>query len=274
MTASVTTPRTASVDRGTGLRVTQLRVVRSEWTKFRSLRSTLYTLLLGVVLMIGLGALFSAITASQPGGMEPGQSAISTSLTRTFIAQLAIGVLGVLLITGEYSTGMIRASLTVVPKRLPMLWAKLGVFAVVVFLTMLVASTTAFFVGQALLGGNGLNGSLSDPGALRSVVGAALYLTVAGMTALAIGALLRNTAAAVTTFVAVFFVIPPLTNLLPTSWTDQFAQYLPSNAGAVMLDGSFGVAHPLDPWTGFAVMCSFAVVLIGAAAWRLRRVDA
>ena len=274
MTASVTTPRTASVDRGTGLRVTQLRVVRSEWTKFRSLRSTLYTLLLGVVLMIGLGALFSAITASQPGGMEPGQSAISTSLTRTFIAQLAIGVLGVLLITGEYSTGMIRASLTVVPKRLPMLWAKLGVFAVVVFLTMLVASTTAFFVGQALLGGNGLNGSLSDPGALRSVVGAALYLTVAGMTALAIGALLRNTAAAVTTFVAVFFVIPPLTNLLPTSWTDQFAQCLPSNAGAVMLDGSFGVAHPLDPWTGFAVMCSFAVVLIGAAAWRLRRVDA
>jgi len=274
MTASVTTPRTASVDRGTGLRVTQLRVVRSEWTKFRSLRSTLYTLLLGVVLMIGLGALFSAITASQPGGMEPGQSAISTSLTGTFIAQLAIGVLGVLLITGEYSTGMIRASLTVVPKRLPMLWAKLGVFAVVVFLTMLLASGTAFFVGQALLGGNGLNGSLSDPGALRSVVGAALYLTVAGMTALAIGALLRNTAAAVTTFVAVFFVIPPLTNLLPTSWTDQFAQYLPSNAGAVMLDGSFGVAHPLDPWTGFAMLCSFAVVLIGAAAWRLRRVDA
>ena len=138
-----------------------------------------------------------------------------------------------LLITGEYSTGMIRASLTVVPKRLPMLWAKLGVFAGVVFLTMLLASGTAFFVGQALLSGNGLNGSLSDPGALRSVVGAALYLTVAGMTALAIGALLRNTAAAVTTFVAVFFVIPPLTNLLPTSWTDQFAQYLPSNAGAV-----------------------------------------
>ena len=274
MTASVTAPRTASVERGIGLRVTQLRVVRSEWTKFRSLRSTLYTLLLGVVLMIGLGALFSAITANQPGGMEPGQSAISTSLTGTFIAQLAIGVLGVLLITGEYSTGMIRASLTVVPRRLPMLWAKLGVFAGVVFLTMLVASTTAFFVGQALLGGSGLNGSLSDPGALRSVVGAALYLTVAGMTALAIGALLRNTAAAVTTFVAVFFVIPPLTNLLPTSWTDQFAQYLPSNAGAVLLDGSFGVAHPLDPWTGFAVMCSFAVVLIGAAAWRLRRVDA
>ena len=108
---------------------TQTRVVLSEWTKFRSLRSTLYTLGLAVVFMVGLGALFSAITANQPGGLRPGQSAISTSLTGTFFAQLAIGVLGVLLITGEYSTGMIRASLTVVPRRLPMLWAKLGVFA-------------------------------------------------------------------------------------------------------------------------------------------------
>ena len=139
------------------------------------------------------------------------QSAISTSLTGTFFAQLAVGVLGVLLITGEYSTGMIRSSLTVVPRRLPMLWGKLAVFAGVVFLTMLVASFTAFFVGQALLSGQHLDASLSDPGALRSVVGAALYLTVAGMTALALGALLRNTAAAITTFVAVFFVIPPLT---------------------------------------------------------------
>ncbi len=272
--ASVAPPTSASVSRGTGLRVTQLRVVRSEWTKFRSLRSTLYTLLLAVVFMIGLGAMFSAITASQPGGMEPGQTAISTSLTGTFFAQLAIGVLGVLLITGEYSTGMIRASLTVVPRRLPMLWAKLGVFAGLVFLTMLLASATAFFLGQALLSGNNQDAALSDPGALRSVLGAALYLTVAGMTALALGALLRNTAAAVTTFVAVFFVIPPLTNLLPASLTDHFVQYLPSNAGAVMLDGTFGVAYPLDPWTGFAVMCAYAVVLIAAAAWRLRRVDA
>ena len=104
--------------------MTQPRVVLSEWTKFRSLRSTVYTLLIAVVLMIGLGALFTAITANQPGGLEPGQSAVSTSLTGTFFAQLAVGVLGVLLITGEYSTGMIRSSLTVVPRRLPMLWGE------------------------------------------------------------------------------------------------------------------------------------------------------
>ena len=275
MTTVLTPTTTPSTGNGsTGLRVTQVRVLFSEWTEFRSLRSTVSTLLIAVVVMIGLGAMFAAITASQATGFEPGATAISTSLTGTFFAQLAVGVLGVLLITGEYSTGMIRSSLTVVPSRLPMLWGKLAVFAGTVFLTMLAASFTSFFVGQALLSGQHLDASLSDPGALRAVFGAALYLTVAGLTATAIGALLRNTAGAITTFVAVFFVFPPLTNLLRTSLTDHFVQHLPSNAGAVLLDGTFGVANPLTPWTGFTVMCGYAVVLIGLAAWRLCRVDA
>jgi ABC-2 type transport system permease protein len=276
MTTTLTPPPPSATGTARArLRVTPARVVLSEWTKFRSLRSTLYTLLIAVVLMIGIGALFAAITASQPGGLNPGQSAASTSLmTGTFFAQLAIGVLGVLLISGEYSTGMIRSSLTVVPRRLPMLWGKLAVFAGVVFLTMLIASVTTFFVGQALLSGPGLAASLSDSGALRSVVGAALYVTVAGMTALALGALLRNTAAAITTFVAVFFVIPPLTLLLPASLTDHFVQYLPSTIGGELVTGDSGVANSLAPWTGFGVMCGYAAVLIGFAAWRLRRVDA
>jgi ABC-2 type transport system permease protein len=256
------------------LRVTQSRVVRSEWTKFRSLRSTLSTLLAAVVLMIGLGALLATITAHQPRTFGPAVNPISTSLTGTFIAQLAIGALGVLLITGEYSTGMIRSSLTAVPRRLPMLWGKLAVFAAAVFVTMLAASVTAFLIGQALLSGHLPTATLSTAGALRSVIGAALYLTVAGVTAVALGALLRNTAAAITTFVAVFFVIPPMTNLLPASWTDHFAQYLPSNAGSVLIDGAFGVAHPLSPLTGFAVMTSYAIALIGLAAWRLHHADA
>lgn len=168
---------------------------------------------------------------------------------------------------------MIRSSLTVVPSRLPMLWAKLSVFAAAVFGAMLATSFTSFFLGQALLSERRLEASLSDPGALRSILGAALYLTVAGITGLALGALLRNAAGAIFTFVAVFFVIPPLTLLLPASFSDHFVQYLPSNAGAMMLNGTFGVAHPLPPWTGFAVMCSYAAVLTGFAAWRLRRGD-
>ena len=256
------------------LRVTGPRVVLSEWTKFRSLRSTVYTLLAAVVFMIGLGALITAVTANQPGGLKPGQSPISTSLSGIFFAQLAVGVLGVLLISGEYSTGMIRSSLTVVPRRLPMLLGKLAVFGVVVCLTMLIASFSAFFVGQALLHGQHLDASLSDPGALRAVVGAALYVTVAGITALAFGALLRNTAAAITTFVAVFFVLPTVTLLLPASLTDHFVQYLPSNLGGALTGDTSGSVHALAPWTGFGMLCAYAAALIAFAAWRLRRDDA
>jgi ABC-type transport system involved in multi-copper enzyme maturation permease subunit len=272
MTATLAAASTGSAH--PRLRVTAPRVVRSEWTKFRSLRSTVYTLLMAVVFMIGLGAMIAAITANQPGGLQPGESPVSISLSGIFFAQLAVGVLGALLITGEYSTGMIRSSLTVVPRRLPMLWAKVTVFAAVVLVTMLVTSFAAFFAGQAVLSAQQSAASLSDPGALRAVVGAALYVTVAGITALALGALLRNTAAAITTFVAVFFVVPTLTLLLPASVTDHFVQYLPSNLGGVLTGSTSGLAHPLAPWTGFAVLCGYAVVLLALAAWRLRRVDA
>lgn len=267
-------PAPAPASRPARLKVTPLRVAWSEWTKFRSLRSTVYTLVAAVTLMIGMGALFTAITVHESAGLGPGQSAVSTSLTGTFFAQLAIGVLGVLLITGEYSTGMIRSSLTVVPRRMPMLWAKIAVFTVVVLLAMLTASVTAFIVGQAILGRHGLHSSLTDPDVARSVIGAALYVTVAGMTALALGALLRNTAAAITTFVAVFFVIPPLTLLLPASWTEHFVPYLPSSIGAVLTGGTTLAAHPLPPWAGFALLCGYAAVLIGLAGRRLHRADA
>jgi ABC-2 type transport system permease protein len=279
MTTSLTSaPTTAPATGPQALRVTQARVVLSEWTKFRSLRSTVWTMLAAVVLSIGIGALFSAVSASQYHTFSPADRAsfnpISTSLNGMLFAQLAIGVLGVLLISGEYSTGMIRASLTVVPKRLPMLWAKLVVFAGVVFTLTLVTSFVSFFLGQALLSSHHLNASISAPGALRSVIGAALYATVAGMIGMALGGILRNTAAGISTFVAAFFVIPPLTDLLPSSWSSHFVQYLPSNAGEVLFGGGRDLAHPLAPWAGFGVLCAYAVVLIALAAWRLRRADA
>jgi ABC-type transport system involved in multi-copper enzyme maturation permease subunit len=260
------------------LKVAQARVVRSEWMKFRSLRSTLYTLLAAVALTVGIGALFSAVTASQYHTFAAAEKAtfspISTSLTGISFAVVAFGVLGVLLMSGEYSTGMIRSSLTAVPRRLPVLWAKLAVFAGVIFSVSLAASFVSFFIGQALLSSHHLGVALTAPDALRSVIGAALYVTVAGMIGVALGALLRNTAAGISTFTAAFFVIPPLTGLLPASISDHVVQYLPSNAGEVLWGGTHGVANPLSPWTGFAVLCGYAVILIAAAAWRLRRADA
>jgi len=176
--------------------------------------------------------------------------------------------------SGEYSTGMIRSSLTAVPRRLPVLWAKLAVFAGVIFSVSLVTSFVSFFIGQALLSSHHLSVAITAPDALRSVIGAALYVTVAGMIGVALGAVLRNTAAGISTFAAVFFVIPPLTGLLPASISDHMVQYLPSNAGEVLWGGTHGVANPLSPWTGFAVLCGYAVILIAGAAWRLRRADA
>jgi ABC-2 type transport system permease protein len=275
MTATLASSRHTDTE---NLGVTQARVLRSEWTKFRSLRSTVWTLLVAVVLMIGIGTLFSAVTASQFHTFSQHDqltfNPITTSLNGSEFAQLAVGVLGVLLISGEYSTGMIRSSLAVVPRRLPVLWGKLTVFAGVVFLVTLIASVASFFIGQALLSSHHLNASISDPGALRSVIGAPLYLTVSGMIGIAIGALLRNTAGGISTFVAGVFVIPPLTNLLPDSWTSHFVQYLPSNAGEVLFGGGRDLTNPLSPWTGFGVLCIYAVVLIGFAAWRLQRRDA
>jgi ABC-type transport system involved in multi-copper enzyme maturation permease subunit len=258
------------------LKVTQLRVIQSEWIKLRSLRSTTWTLLVAVVLMVGLAALLSAVTNSEFHTLKPEEVAsfnpVSASLGGISFAQLAVGVLGVLMITGEYSTGMIRSSFTVVPKRLPVLWGKIVVFAASVFALMLAASVGAFFLGQSLLGEHGVG--LTADGALGAVLGAAVYLTVAGVIGMAIGALLRNSAGAISAFVGLFFMAPPLSMLLPTSVQDSLTPYLPSNAGGALYGGSSPFEQPLGPWTGLAVLLGYAAVLIAAGAVRMRRTDA
>ena len=261
------------------LKVTQARVLRSEWIKFRSLRSTVWTLLVGLVLMIGIGALFSAVNASQYHTFSPADRAtfspVSVSLAGTSFAVVAFGVLGVLLLSGEYGTGMIRSSLTVVPRRLPVLWAKLAVFAGAVGLLSLVASFASFYLGQAVLNSHHLGVSITAPGALRSVIGAALYITAAGLLGVALGGLLRSTAAGISVFAAVFFVLPPLAELLPASVGDHLTRYLPSDAGSAIWGGAQGVpGGALAPWAGFGLLCGYAAILTAAAAWRLRRSDA
>jgi ABC-2 type transport system permease protein len=275
LTPAATTPAPARVP---PLRVTQRRVLLSEFTKFRSLRSTMWTLLAAVVLMIGLGALFSGVTASQYHTFDWAERAafnpVTNSLNGVIFAVVAFGVLGVLLTGGEYSTGMIRSSLTAVPRRLPVLWGKVAVFAGSILSVSLVASFISFFLGQALLSSHHLGVPVTAHDALRSIIGAALYLTVAGLIGLALGALLRNTAAGIATFAGVFFVIPLLATLLPASISNHLAQYLPSNAGGVVWGGAAHLPNALSPWTGFALLCGYAVIVICAGAWRLRRSDA
>ena len=213
---------------------------------------------------------YHTFSAAEKAAFSP----VSTSLTGISFAVVAFGVLGVLLMSGEYSTGMIRASLTAVPRRLPVLWGKLAVFAGTIFSVSLVASVISFYLGQALLSSHHLGVAITSPGALRSVIGAALYVTVAGLIGVALGALLRNTAAGISTFAAVFFVIPPLTGLLPVSISEHVSPVPALQRGRGAVGRGTRGAEPLSPWTGFALLCGYAVILIAGAAWRLRRADA
>jgi ABC-type transport system involved in multi-copper enzyme maturation permease subunit len=199
---------------------------------------------------------------------------IDTGVGGYHLAQLAIGVLGVLVIAGEYSTGMIRSSFMAAPKRLPVLWAKLGVFSAVTFVLMLISSLVSFFAVQAIVTQHDKQHALSDPHALRVVVGTALFLTVLGALAVGIGALVRNTAGGIALFVFLLFVLPGITGILPASVADSINPYLPLNAGTVVATSTFENSHHLAPWTGFAVFCGYAVLAIGAAAIGLLRRDA
>jgi ABC-2 type transport system permease protein len=256
--------------------VTQVRVVRAEWTKLRALRSTWWCALIAVVLIVGLGAAIAG--SGTPYHVSAGNSAaggITVSLIGILFAQLVIGMLGVLAFSGEYATGMIRATLAVVPARLPVLWAKLVVLAGLVLPVTVLAAVAEFFAVTALESSRGGSAiSLTDPGVLREVVGSSLYLTVIAVIGLALGALLRRTAAGLSVFAAVFLVVPLVAAYLPQG-IKGFAPYLPSNAGGdIWGAGKIFGGHQLGPWAGFAVLCGYAVVLTGLAAWRLRRRDA
>jgi hypothetical protein len=169
---------------------------------------------------------------------------------------------------------MIGSTVMAVPKRLPVLWAKLGVFAGVTFVLMLVASFIAFFGSQAIFASHGIDAGLGSPHALRAIVGTALFLTVLGALAVGIGALVRNTAGGIALFVFLLFVLPGITGILPASVADSINPYLPLNAGTVVATSTFENSHHLAPWTGFAVFCGYAVLAIGAAAIGLLRRDA
>jgi hypothetical protein len=257
-------------------RVTQLRVARSEWTKLRSVRSTRWALLAAVVFTIGIGAIASAVVAHQWPTMSASDRAgihpLDPILPGVQLAQLAIGVLGVLVISAEYSTGMIRASLTAVPKRLPVLWAKAAVYGLVTLVLMTATVFVTFFVGQALLSGR-IDVSLSAPGVLRAVFGAALYLTVVAIFGVGLGAIIRNTAGGVAAFAGIMFVLPPLFAVLPASWGDAAVPYLPLIAGQAVMSVHHG-DQSLSAWPGFAVLCGYALAALALGAISLLRRDA
>jgi ABC-type transport system involved in multi-copper enzyme maturation permease subunit len=241
-------------------------VLRSESTKLRTVRSTVWTLLATVVATIGVGTLLSVarvsrwdqLTLRERISIDP----TAVSLRGVFLAQLAIGVLGVLVISSEYSTGMIRTTLSAVPQRKLVLLAKAGVFTVVALVVSEVAVFVAFFAGQSVLASKHVDVTLSDPGVLRAVMGAGVYLTLIGLLGLALGTLLRRTAGAIATLFGLVLVLPALVDALPSPWNTDVGKVLPINAGRAL----FTVRHNSDllsPGAGLiALLVTVAVVLV------------
>jgi ABC-type transport system involved in multi-copper enzyme maturation permease subunit len=227
--------------------------------------------------MAGIGIIICWSTANDWLNMHPRRqlrfNPLDDSLAGFQLAQLAIGVFGVLITAGEYSTGMIRSTLASVPKRLPVLWAKVGVAATIAFLTMLPSVLIAFFVSQRLLAVRHIQTTWSTPDVPRTVIGVALYLTVVVVIGVGLGAILRNVAGAIATLVGVLLVLPVIASALPTTWAERINKYLPSNAGQALL-GMQSDSTQLAPWTGFAVFVGYAVLTVVVAAILLRRKDA
>ena len=257
--------------------LTYRRLVRSEWLKLKTLRSTWVTLAGAVVvLVLAAGLIANHLHANliDPRGIQdPGDRDVLTTPLRGFgLTQLVMGVLGVLSITGEYSTGMIRATLTAVPKRLPVLWAKLLVFAVLAFAAMLAAVFAAFFLSQNILGTFGVG--LGTPHAVRVLFGLAGYLTLVGLLGLGLGAIVRSTAGGIASLVALLLVAPGILAALGTSWATTASHYLPLSAGLAMFSNTPATGGDLTPVGGLVAMLLWVAAAIAGAAVTLLRRDA
>jgi ABC-2 type transport system permease protein len=255
-------------------------LLRAEWTKLWSVRSTLWSLLVTIAIIVGLGALFCAARVARADHLDPGElanfDATGFSLNGIFLAQLAVGVLGVLVMSSEYATGQIRATFGATPQRNLVLAAKVAVYMVVVFVVGIIACFAAFFIGQSILAGSTKfnNASLSDPGALRAVIGGAIYLSVLGALGIGLGTILRRTAGAIAALVGLLLILPILVNFLPSPWNTDISKYLPLQAGNAVFHTAKLASTDLSLWVGFAVFCAYAVASLAIGAVLLARRDA
>jgi ABC-type transport system involved in multi-copper enzyme maturation permease subunit len=252
----------------------------SEYTKIRSVRSTYWTLLALLAVSIGLGAAISAATAGHWNQMSPHDQstfdATQTSLAGMFyLGQLVIVVLGALVLTSEYSTGMIRTSLTAMPRRSVVYAAKALVFAGATLAVTLVTSFITFFLGQALLTSTHDQATISGAGVLRAVIGSAIYVTLCGLFAFALGSLLRHTAGAITAGLGILFVLPIIAHVLPNSWYYEVERWLPSSAGTAISTTVGPVdSHLFSGWGEMIVFAAYVAIVLLAGVTLFRKRDA
>jgi ABC-2 type transport system permease protein len=252
-------------------------VLRSEWTKARTVPSTRWTLIAAATLGIGLGALISAITAHQYAKQSLSAQAVwdptPISGAGLSLAQLAIGVLGIMVITSEYSTHAIGTSLAAVPRRGRFLTAKAVVVVSLTFVVTEVTAFAAFFIGQALISGHAPTASIGQPGVFRALIGTGLYGALVVLLGLALGTILRSAAGAISVLVAIVFVLPGIGAALPASIEHTVEKYWPTQAGQ-QVGQVVRTAHTLPPWAGLGVLTIFVGLVMTTAFLALTRRDA
>jgi len=256
-------------------------LLAAEWTKIRSVRSTLWTLLVFVVVAIGFSALVATVISNtwKNPGTHPNHITLVTDPTAVLfgavfgLGQLAMCVLGVIVISSEYSTGAIRSSLLAVPRRIPMLTAKALIFGLLDFVVSAITVFAVFFITTAILRSH-ISITLSTTGVARACIGGILYLTVLGLFSLAIGGLIRHTAGAIATVIALVLVVPPLISLIPGTIANHIHGYLPTIAGTLVAQTSQQSGDVLSPWQGFGVFCIWTAVLLAACGYLLMHRDA
>lgn len=282
MTAATVSTAQPTAKRTSSTRLTFGGVLKSEWIKFRSLRSTWWTVGSTVVVMVLFSLMMAAslnFAASEPQmAAEMGNvSTVQALVLGYMFAQLAVAVLGALIITGEYSTGMIRSTFSAVPTRLPALWAKAMIIALVTFVVGLLGVALSYLATAPMLSGNDLVPDLGDPTVQRVILACAGYLALVALIAVGVGTIMRHSAGSIFTLVALLFVLPLVAGFLTQDWVQDIARFLPMNLGTAMMaitEADAGTVDVLTPGGATVAMGVWALVSLVGAALVLKRRDA
>ncbi|MGO4105373.1 ABC transporter permease subunit [Leifsonia sp. YAF41] len=268
--------RTSFVPTGSGL--SAAGIIRSEWIKLKSVRSTAWSFVLIVLASFGMATIMSLSLNLDGGGaaLSPADQAgylVLASTFGVFFGQLIAAVLGVLVISGEYSTGMVKSTLTAVPRRLGALWAKAVVLFVATFLVGAVAGIGSFFIATPILAGEGLHASLVDTNVILPLLGSALYLALVAVFALGLGTILRSSAGGIAAALGLILLLPIVLQMIPAEWAGDLLPYLISNAGMGMFGLTMG-SVALEWWQNLLIVLGWLTVSLVAAAVLLKRRDA
>ncbi|MFE9942096.1 ABC transporter permease [Streptomyces hirsutus] len=250
-------------------RVTPYRVLRSEWHKLWTLRSTWINLAATAVLTLGMGA---GISAAYDGSGEGGLDTVVFVLLGTQFATINLAVLGVLATAGEYSTGQIRATMTAVPRRLPVLWSKAAVLAAVAFVLSLWTNLLTFPLAQSLLTDTDQAAALGDAGVLRGLVGNAAGLTLLAVMALGFGAVARSIPLAIGAYIGLVMIVPEVLRMLPYTVVDDAVRYFPAKALESLTAAQHGPGAAA-PSAALLALTLWAAASLAAAAVTMRRRD-